>query len=772
MKKAFFFLIFIISVFLLQCQRLKKDQQLPPEKTQKPEPDSLAIRNTFSESPFLSPDESIKKMQIEDGYEVKLLVSEPLISTPIALTFDFSGRIWVIEMNGYMTDIEGSKEGEPLGKIVILEDQDEDGVMDERKVFLDSLVMPRAICLIEDGILVAEPPNLWYYKIENDRPGKRTLVDKEYAVGGNVEHQPNGLLRALDNWIYNAKSDKRYQKRGNDWVVEKTHYRGQWGIAQDNYGRLYSNDNSTNLRGDYFSPGFGAKNKNQPVVGGFNENIVNDNRVYPARPNTGVNRAYLDGFLDNRLRLVHFTAASAPIIYRGGLFGTEDSCHAFVPEPAANLIKKNILREKEFAIEGTQAYKGKEFLSSFDERFRPVSLYNAPDGALYVVDMYRGIIQHKTFLTPYLKREIAERDLSAPVFGGRIYKIAPVNHIHKTVRIPENVSELVDLLGHVNGWVRDHAQQKLVDNKRTGAIPSLRRNLHESNNSLKVIHSIWTLEGLGALKENDVVALLKHKDWHIRTQALSVLPSILNSENYPQFVTLFHEMIDNNDANSAPYIAFLASFLDPLNEEIANKLLHKLAEKFPENRFVSAAIISSLHGREEIFQKELLTHSADTSLAIHKQLNEVINGIKNKESAQRPEQQEIAFPVGASMYATKCQACHGEGGDGVASLAPPLNRSEWVTGGKNKLIAIVLYGLTGPIEVNGHVYKAPEINMDMPGIGYDKNLTDEDIAELLSFIRNSWSNNADKVDTEEVRQLREKLKDREKSFTVEELNHL
>src|SRR5690606_2287611 len=251
----------------------------------------------------------------------------------------------------------GTGEDLPSGKIVILEDRNKDGFFESRKVFIDSLVLPRAISFIEDGILIAEPPFLWYVEIVNDLPGKKILVDEKYAEGGNVEHQPNGLLRCLDNWIYNAKSSKRYRKKGEDWIVEKTHFRGQWGIAQDDHGRLYYNHNSANVLGDYFSPSFGATNINQRKVAGYNETIVTDNRVYPARATTGVNRGYMEGFLDDSLRLVNFTAAGGLTIYRGELFGKEFSFNAFVTEPAANLIKRNILTEEGNTITGRQAYQ-------------------------------------------------------------------------------------------------------------------------------------------------------------------------------------------------------------------------------------------------------------------------------------------------------------------------------------------------------------------------------------------------------------------------------
>src|SRR5690606_1476115 len=160
-----------------------------------------------------------------------------------------------------------------------------------------SLVLPRALCLIENGLLVAEPPNLWFVEINGDKPGRRSLVDKDYAVGGNVEHQPNGLLRGLDNWIYNAKSDKRYRKKGDNWLIEHTHFRGQYGITQDNYGRLMYNHNSANVLGDYFPAGLEVFNKNQRGVKGYSVAIVSDNRVYPSRPTTGVNRGYMEGIL-------------------------------------------------------------------------------------------------------------------------------------------------------------------------------------------------------------------------------------------------------------------------------------------------------------------------------------------------------------------------------------------------------------------------------------------------------------------------------------------
>jgi glucose/arabinose dehydrogenase len=437
--------------------------------------DSLA----FLSSPVLSPQASIDKMHIEKGFEVKLVASEPLIVAPVAINFDKQGRIWVVQMNDYMPDTLGTGEEKPTGKIVILSDKDGDGVMDDRKVFLDSLVLPRAICLIEDGILVAEPPSLWYYTIQNDKPASKTLVDSAYAEGGNVEHQSNGLLRSMDNWIYNAKSARRYRKQGNKWLIERTHFRGQWGISQDEWGRLFYNNNSENLLGDEFGPGLGAYNENQKRVTGFNKKIVPDNSVYPARPTPGVNRGYMKGVLDEKKRLTNFTAACGPVIYTGDLFDKKYSGNAFVAEPSANLIKRNILTADGYSINGKQAYTDKEFLASEDERFRPVNLYTGPDGALYIVDFYRGIIQHKTYLTTYLKNEIKKRELTQPLNCGRIYKIVPVASKVPLPALANDTASLLRLLYHGNGWMRNEAQQLMVDSKNSQLAGSLRKILQQ-----------------------------------------------------------------------------------------------------------------------------------------------------------------------------------------------------------------------------------------------------------------------------------------------------
>ncbi|MDB5032112.1 c-type cytochrome [Mucilaginibacter sp.] len=720
-------------------------------------------------SPVVPADQSISKMKLEPGMAIKMIAAEPLISSPVAMMFDKKGRIWVIEMEDYMPDTLGNGENVPSAKVVMLSDKNGDGVMDDRKVIIDSLVMPRAFCLVEDGILVAEPPYLWYYKLENDKPVKKTLIDSKYTDGGNVEHSSNGLYRGLDNWIYNANSPKRYRKMGDKWLTEKAHEKGQWGITQDNVGRMYANDNSTNLVGDYFPPGLGLNNKNQRNVAGYSERTVADNRTFPIRPTTGVNRGYMKGVLDDSLRLTNFTAACGPMIYRGGLFGPNYEFNAFVAEPSANLIKRDILGENGNVVKGREAYHGREFLASVDERFRPVSLYDGPDGALYIVDMYRGIIQHRTYLSPYLKQEIKKRDLTKPLSCGRLYKVYPAGKKLVSVTFPEDPVKLVALLGNPNGYVRDQAQQILVDSKPAAAIPALRAAI-KSTNVFLVTHALWTLEGMGQIKTDEVLALLQSPAWNIRMQAITVSPSVINKNNYKQFANVFEQNVAKNDTIAAPYIAFATNGIQPFDKAAADDILLSLAKKYPKNLFVADAIVSNLQNREEAFQKRVEAIVPDTTVAVNKRILRVITAMNEAKRNSDPKVLARLYPKGAAIFNTVCKTCHGEDGNGIPSLAPPLNGSEIINGNKEVLISIVLKGLSGPVMVKGHLYKAPEIGGEMPGFADNKDFSNDDIVQILNYVRHAWNNNGSRVIVDDVSNIRNKYSKREKSFTMDELD--
>lgn len=457
-------------------------------------------------APVLSPEESLKTFQLADDFlTIELFASEPMVQDPVAMDFDADGRLWVVEMRGYMPDIDGRGENEPVGRVSILADTDGDGRADQTTVFLDKLILPRAIKVCWGGALVAHDEKLWFAKDTNgdDVADVRELVDADYIQSGNPEHQPNGLLLALDNWIYSAKSDQRYRRVGGKWLKEKTEFRGQWGITQDDFGRLYYNVNYSQLHADLFPPNYSLRNTNFIPVHAINQRIATNQTIFPLRPNTGVNRAYRPGILDERGHLKEFTSACAPLVYRGvALWGGDNQgpgFDVFVCEPAANLIKRNRVLGGglELRIHSEFAYPDREFLASTDERFRPVWLAAAPDGSLFIADMYRGINQHKQYMTSHLRQEVLARGLEQGINLGRIWRVR--NRTHAAVPALKlsqaSTVELVAALAHANGPVRDSAQRLLVERGDRSAIPRL-LDLAGGGRMPAGGHAVWTIEGL------------------------------------------------------------------------------------------------------------------------------------------------------------------------------------------------------------------------------------------------------------------------------------
>ncbi len=361
-----------------------------------------AVHAAPPESPVLSPSDEMKTFAMPPGYHVELVASEPMIEEPILIDWDPQGRLWVIEMIGYMQDIAATTEHEPLGRISVLEDRDGDGKMDKKTVFLDKLVLPRALKVLDRGVLVAEPPNLWFARDTNGdlKADSKELVTDQYGRrDANVEHNANTLLWALDNWMHTSETDIYLRLRNGAFDVRKTLSRGQWGASQDDGGRIYRNSNESVLHVDLVPTPYFARNASLLRTRGSYESLRGEknevNAVWPARATPGVNRGYQTGVLRPDGRLASYTAVSAPTVYRGDRLPAELRGNVFVVDPAANVVSRIIIQDDGTKLVARRAYDQAEFLTSTDERFRPVYLSNAPDGGLYLVDMYHGIIQHR-----------------------------------------------------------------------------------------------------------------------------------------------------------------------------------------------------------------------------------------------------------------------------------------------------------------------------------------------------------------------------------------
>lgn len=820
---------------------------------QKPLPPDLDV----PAAPVLSPEEALESFQLAPGFKIQLVASEPLIHDPVEIEFDPDGRIWVCEMRGYMPNINGTGEDVRNGRIVVLTDVDGDGVMDESEVFADGLQMPRAIALVHDGLLVAEPPHLWFMKDTNG-DGKadfKTEITDDYANQINPEHNANGLLWSLDNWVYSANYTFRFRSVNQVWEKEPTIFRGQWGLSQDNYGRHFYDTNSDQLRGDIIPSHYLDRNPNFSSRNGLNIRVAQNQFVWPIRITPGVNRGYRNNTLRDNWKLRTFTAACGPVVYRGHLFPEEFSGNAFVCEPSGNLIKRNIVWEENGMLTSKHAYEESEFLASTDERFRPVNLNNGPDGSLYVVDFYRGIIQHRIYMTSFLRKQVEDRQLDQPIGMGRIYRVYPENNPPSApVKLGSASSqELVQYLKHDNGWVRQTAQRLLVERTDTSVAPSLRK-LAATGSETARIHALWTLHGMQRVDIDTVVAALNSDQRQVRIHGMRVGEALIGTPDESTYQAHLMKSADSDDAMIRVQLAFSLGEINSVETDLALKnLLMASGDSGAENSMIRDAVLSGLGGRElkflgaliadkewnsgsksrtgmirELAQAVLKSASEEqiqglfglvasfvemgnadqmaildgilnlvapskgkplavelvndpaglTALqfvendAVLEKVSRILDSIEWGESvvaklnaradASAPAS-EVSGPIamGRTLYAATCGACHQANGQGLDGLAPPLAGSDWVTGPEERLARIILHGLTGPITVNDVTYQ-----MEMPALSV---FDDEQIAGVMSYIRQEWGNQAKEVSAETVKKIRETTAQRTAPWTQEEL---
>jgi mono/diheme cytochrome c family protein/glucose/arabinose dehydrogenase len=693
-------------------------------------------------APWLSPEQALKSFRIADGLRIECIAHEPLVESPVALEFGPDGRMWVVEMRGFMPNVEGKGELGIPGRIVVLEDTNDDGKMDKKTIFLDNLVMPRALALSRDGVLVAEPPHLWFCRDTNGdgKADEKTQVASNYGDQKNPEHNANGLLRNVDNWIYNLYHTYRYRDEGTNWTRETTVQRTQWGLDHDDFGRLFHTSNSDQLRGDLVPSHYLAGKPPGTKMPGVNVAIARDQSTWPGRVTPGVNRAYERGTLREDYRLAKFTAACGTLIYRGDLLGSNFYGNAFVCEPAANFIRRNILTERDGFISATNAHDKDEFLTSTDERFRPVNLYDGPDGAIYVVDMYQGILQHRIYVTAYLRQQIESRGLDKPIHQGRIYRIAPRgSKSQPKPRLAEaSNSALVKHLGDANGWWRDTAQRLLVERKDESTIPALKALAQPSPTlgPIAGIHALWTLEGMGRLDDATIAESLRSPHSKVRATAIRLSEPFLKNGG-PAGENLRGKLIEltNDTADTQMQLSLSLGFALP--NEKAKEALNSLAKNSPFR---------------------LARELANFSLGIGDEPTKTTPVVKAKPLT--PEEQKL-FDNGKEVYEATCLACHQPHGMGQEGLAPPLVGTDWMASSPERLIRIVIHGLRGLIKVKDQSYE-----MDMPALGV---LDDEQIASVLTYTRREWGHSYSAVTPDLVKKVRQETEKREEGWTEPEL---
>lgn len=550
-------------------------------------------------SPALDANSERATFAIAEGYDIELVAAEPLVEAPVAFRFGPDGRLWVVEMRGYMRDANGAGEDQPLGRIKVLDDTDGDGRMDRATVFLDGLVMPRGIAHWQDGLLVIEPPHLLFARDTNgDGTADQTqVVASGFAGNGNPEHAGNGLLWTLDNTFTCSQHPVRFVPDANVLREERVPAHGQWGISEDNEGRLYYSPNSDPVLVDLIPKHYAARNSSQKNFDGVPARAATDMRVFPSHLTPGVNRGYQKGVLKDG-RLANFTGACSPHVHEGVAMGADMQGCALICEPVGNLVHRYRLSEKDGRVVATPADGDRSFLTSTDERFRPVFAAAGPDGAIYLADMYRGVVQHRMFMTSFLRKQVEERGLEQPLEAGRIWRIVPkgMKPVARRDFTKATPSELVSLLTNQEKSIRSMARQCIIElpvDRRDQALVASIVELTSPMQSLEVrLESIWTLAGLGALNEALLARFAQDNDVTVRVHAIRAAERLADSATLTR---MLGKAIDDESSDVRVQAVLSSGALDaPLRVAILESALRRDIG----SRAMRSAVLSAIGGAE------------------------------------------------------------------------------------------------------------------------------------------------------------------------------
>lgn len=691
----------------------------------------------------LSPEASIATMQLPKGYRLEPVLTEPHIAEPVMIAFDGNGRMYVAEMRTYMQDLDGTGEQEPVSRVSRHEDTDGDGVYDRHTVFADKLLLPRIMLPLDDRIIIGETntDDLYIYR-DTDGDGvadEKTLWYAGGPRGGNMEHQPSGLVWALDNGIYGTYYNYRLRV-GPDGSAIKEEIPvngGQWGLTQDDWGKVWFVNAGNETGPVHF--------QQHIIYGQFSapdEHIGQYKAVWPISniPDTqgGPGQVREDNTLN------HFTATCGQDIFRGDRLPAELRGDLFFAEPVGRLVRRTVISVEDGITRLKNAYEEErsEFIRATDPLFRPVNMTTAPDGTLYVVDMYRGIIQQANWTRKgtYLREQIEAHNLQYEIGRGRIYRVRHEDFTPgpQPRMLDETPADWVRHLSHPNGWWRDTAQKLLVLRRDLSVVPALEQLAQtEGADPRPRLHALWTLDGLGALNERLVLRALESKDPQVRITGLR----------------LAELRLDSNAAGDAPLLVAARDALKDSDPSVVIQAMLSLRRAgVPDAEKVIRATAEATESAGVYAINEQLW---DESNAEDPQLMRLLgaNGLKS-------------YRAGGTLYGSLCFACHGNDGRGAPApgaegrtIAPPLAGSSRVIGDERALIAIMLHGLEG--RVDGVDYGSPMVPMNT--------YSDAELANVLTYIRNSFGNRAPAVDPESVAARRAADAGRTAFWTLDEL---
>jgi putative membrane-bound dehydrogenase-like protein len=574
----------------------------------------------------VAPEAALKTFEVKKGFHLELVAAEPKIVSPVALSFDENGRMFVVEMVDYS---ERRDETPHLGRIRLLEDVDGDGTYEKSTLFATNLAWPTAVFCYDGGVFVAATPDILYLKDTNgdghaDVQVKAFTGFAEGLDRVNVQAMLNTFLWGLDNRIHGATSGngglvralrhpeaKAVDLHGRDFVIEPRTLSmtseaggGQHGLSFDDAGRRFACNNSDHIRLFMYDDVYAARNPfysmPAPLVSiAVDGPAAEVYRISPEEPWRVIRTRWrvagmVPGPIEGGGRASgYFTGATGTTIYRGDAFPPEFEGNAFIADCGGNLIHRKVLIPNGVELKAQRPADEQtvEFIASRDTWFRPVQFANAPDGTLYVLDMYREVIEHPWSLPSSIKKLV---DLNSGNDRGRIYRIAPDGF--KPPAPPHlgqaTTAELVATLENHNGWHRDTATRLLYERRDGAAIPLLKHLFERSAYALGRMHALYVLEGMGVLTTDQVRKGLDDPDAVVREHAIKLSEKFLHDGVAPASIV---SKLQKMTADDSDLVRFQLAFtLGEMSKELNLEPLAALTRRDGGSYWPRAAILSSI----------------------------------------------------------------------------------------------------------------------------------------------------------------------------------
>ena len=714
--------IFIITtLYLFATTAFSQPSKRPHDKQYQPKEQLFKA---------LLPEKSMKTIEVPEGYHLECVASEPMVQEPASFVFDEDGAIYVCEWLTYMQDEFGKNQLDPVCRVVKLVDTNGDGKMDIRTVFIDKIMLPRTVLPLKDRVLVNLTGSTAVYAyFDEDGDGvadRREVAYEGHQNGGNIEHQSSGLVWNLDNFIYNNYERFKYESGKLTPHPNPTGRISQWGLARDDDGRIYCSwaGGANPVHSFQFPGGY-------PIVriGEHASGYRTPHSICRVEDQSSGNY----DFKRDRV-LTEFSAPCGQTTLRSPLM-PEFYGNVITAEPVGRLIRMSTIKNEGGKRVAYNTFPEKEFIRSTDPFFRPVWTETGPDGCLYFSDMYRGIIQEKTWFPHegnhiWVKRyqRVKEWGMLNVFRHGRIYRLVPNQKKPTAVPKMKNLSSrnLVQYLSNGNGWVRDTAQKLLVYNQDTSVVDDLIALAAHAESIPTQLAALWSLEGLNRLNEKTLFTALNSKEERVRIAGIHLAEGFLWKDNKKVEARLL-AMIDEATPDT---VMQLLNSLQPIMNPDFEILQERIQSTYTNHPLMNAYIKQ----RDDRIRKQELTPSAKA-------------GIKTFESF--------------------CITCHGKDGKGAKEesgnlLAPSLRNNRWFVKGKREIIFhILLKGQIGPIgdDVYGEGLMLP----------LEAAYNDKQLADVINYIGLTWNQWKKPVAASVVKKVREKIIDRKAPYTNEEL---